>query len=203
MKRTIDGANGSANVTRRGVIVGAGSVAGLFALGFAGRAFAGEPSLVRPPGGQNEERFLSLCLKCDKCRSICPLGCISTATLEDGIVNARTPYLDFEKGYCDFCNLCIDVCPVRAFEPFDPTVDKVGIAVVDENECVAWKQAGCTVCAEACPFGAIALSETGKPIVDADVCNGCGLCENVCPSASYMHYTGARRRGINVERSQA
>ncbi|WP_304854088.1 4Fe-4S dicluster domain-containing protein [Adlercreutzia caecimuris] len=203
MKRTIDGIDGSANVTRRGVIVGALSVAGLFALGFTGRAFAGEASLVRPPGGQDESRFLSLCLRCDKCRSVCPLDCISTAPLEDGIVNARTPYLNFEKGYCDFCNLCIDVCPVRALEPFDPSVNKVGIAVVDEDECVAWKQTGCTICAEVCPFDAITLSETGKPIVDIEACNGCGLCENACPSASYMHYAGARRRGINIEGGQA
>ncbi|MCI8468251.1 MAG: 4Fe-4S dicluster domain-containing protein [Eggerthellaceae bacterium] len=187
-------------LSRRGLIVGAGCFAGMIALGGVGRAFAGDGGLVRLPGAQDEERFLAACLKCDKCRSACPQDCVSVARLEDGLLNARTPYLDFHKGACDFCGRCIEVCPTGALAPFDPASERLGVAVIDAAECIAWKQGGCVRCVEACPYGAVVLNENGRPVVEADLCNGCGACEHACPSATLMSYSGSRRRGINVER---
>lgn len=187
-------------VSRRGLFAGAGCVAVMVALGGAGRAFAGDGELVRLPGAQDERRFLATCLKCDKCRSVCPRDCVSLATLEEGVLGARTPKFDFSRGYCDFCNRCIEVCPTGALLPFDPEQEKLGIAVIDEDECIAWKQGGCVKCEEACPYEAIALNEHGRPVVDENRCNGCGACEFACPSATFMSYSGSRRRGINVER---
>lgn len=175
-------------------------MAGMFALGGVGRAFAGSQELLRPPGGQDESRIWAACLRCDKCRSACHLGCIAEARIEDGVVNARTPVVDFHKGYCDFCNRCIEVCPTTAFSSFDPEVDKIGVAVVDVDECVAWRQGGCGKCVDACDYGAIELDDAGHPMVDADKCNGCGKCEYLCPSATFKSYSGSRKRGINVEK---
>lgn len=185
-------------ISRRTAVAGLGGVAALFALGGAGTALAGEGALLRPPGGQDEARFIGACLKCDKCRSICPEGCLTTCVLEDGLVNYRTPRADFRKGACTFCGECAAVCPTGALGPFDPAVDRIGVAVVDRGECIAWQKGGCRVCADACAYGAIALDAQGCPVVDEAACNGCGRCEQACPSASWRAYSGARNRGINV-----
>lgn len=200
MERKLGAAGQGTSLSRRGVLMGAVCVAGMVALGGAGRAFAGDGTLIRLPGAQDEQRFLAACLKCDKCRSACPRGCVTTAILEQGLLNARTPRMDFRKGYCDFCNRCIEVCPTSALEPFDPAVERLGVAVIDVDECIAWRQGGCIRCSEVCPYGAISLNEYDRPVVDEDLCNGCGVCEYECPSAKLTSYSGSSRRGINVER---
>ena len=164
-----------------------------------GVAFTGESQLLRPPGGQDEDRFESLCLKCDRCRSVCPCSCLTIATLENGVINARTPRIDFHKGYCNFCGKCADVCPTGAILPgFDPDGDKIGIAVVDHDECLAFRGGGCERCVDACPYDAIDFSAS-YPVVDASRCNGCGQCEYVCPSNVLRSFSGSRStRGINV-----
>ena len=187
-----------AEVSRRTLVLGACSVAGLFALGGASKALTGNDALLRPPGGQDEARFIGACLKCDKCRSICPEDCITVCVVEDGLVNYRTPRIDFRKGLCTFCGECIGVCPTKALDSFDEATDKIGIAVVDSSECLAYQKSGCRVCVDSCIYEAITLNDTGKPIVDADLCNGCGRCEYYCPSASYGTYDGSSNRGINV-----
>lgn len=186
-------------VSRRAFALGAAGVAGMFAVGGAGVALAGDGSLLRPPGGQDEEAFIARCLKCDKCRSICPENCLTTCVLENGLVNYRTPRIDFRKGYCTFCNECIEVCPTNALVAFDPAKERIGLAVVDTSECIAYQGAGCHACVDACEYDAITLNETEKPVVHADLCNGCGKCELECPSATYRMYSGSSARGINVE----
>lgn len=36
-------------------------------------------------------------------------------------------------------------------------------------------------CQRACPFGAIRMSDEGLPIIDSELCTGCGKCVAVCP----------------------
>lgn len=187
-------------VSRRTAIGAALGVVGMAAVGGVGVALAGQDELLRPPGAQDETRFLKLCLKCDRCRSVCPQTCITISTLEQGLINARTPRLDFHKGYCDFCGKCADVCPTGAILPgFDEAVDRVGVAVIDEDECLAFSgSGGCRKCIEECPYEAI-VAVAGVPRVIADSCNGCGICEHACPSGSLRAFSGDRkRRGINV-----
>ena len=35
-------------------------------------------------------------------------------------------------------------------------------------------------------------------MVDPALCNGCGVCENVCPALVYRSFSGGNRRGIKV-----
>ena len=189
-------------LTRRNIITGCGSIVGLALVGGAGAALDGDAELLRPPGGQDETRFIANCLRCDRCRSVCPQGCISIAHIEDGIVNCRTPYIDFHKGACDFCNKCIDACPNEALVSFDKDTERIGLAVVDQNECLAFRSTGCKVCFEKCPYEAITLEASNYPVVNESLCNGCGVCENVCPSASFGSYSGSDKRGINVEKKE-
>ena len=198
---------GNLKVTRRGLIAGCVGVAALIAVGGAGVAFAGDGSLIRPPGGQDEANLLGACIKCDRCRSVCPLNAVAVAHLEDGLVNARTPKMNFSIGYCDFCEghdglRCIQECPTGALkEGFNPDIDVMGVAIVDTNECLLYRSAAgmCSKqCIPACPYGAISQNEQGGLDVEEALCNGCGKCHYVCPSASYGTYTGSNLRGINI-----
>ena len=87
----------------------------------------------------------------------------------------------------------------RTIAGIDEETNRIGIAEIDEERCIAFQQRGCQVCVDACVYGAITLDAHGRPVVDADACNGCGRCEYLCPSASYLAYSGGRLRGINVK----
>lgn len=196
-----------AALSRRSFVAGGVGAVVLVALGGAGSVAGASEPLVRPPGAQDESRFLSLCIRCDRCRSACPQGAIGVGHLEDGLVNMRVPYMSFKRGACDFCGgdpLCVANCPTQAImEGFDPLRDKMGVAVVDSSECLLYRsnsRACSKQCITACPYDAVSYDETnGTLSVDEQACNGCGACECACPSASYGTYTASGKRGINVK----
>lgn len=186
-----------AGMTRRAFIGAcATTVACMGVGGIAWATDAGEDRL-RPPGGQDARRMAAACLKCDRCRSACPTGVIALSTIEGGFLAARTPVLDFHKGYCDFCGTCQEVCPTGALGPFDADRDKLGVAIIQKDRCIAFFQ-GCVECERACPYGAIVLDGAGVPVVDAAACNGCGVCEDRCPALVYRTFSGGTRRGVVV-----
>ncbi len=185
--------------SRRTFIKYTGGVLAVFLLGVSGTIESrGQGDLLRPPGGQDEQEFIAKCLKCDRCRSVCPTSVIGLANLSDGIRNARTPVMKFHLGDCTFCNKCVEVCPTQALQPFAMETVKIGSAEVKKEICIAWQSGGCTVCAEACSYQAIILDEQKRPLVDSAKCNGCGICENVCPALVLRSYTGGNVRGIVV-----
>jgi ferredoxin len=56
------------------------------------------------------------------------------------------------------------------------------LAKLERRSCLAWQRSFCTVCIEHCPIrGAITLDK-GRPVIHAEACDGCGLCQKVCPS---------------------
>jgi ferredoxin-type protein NapG len=68
-------------------------------------------SFSRPPGAMPEDEFLSLCLRCDRCRIACPYGVVRPITVSESVVLAGTPML---SGYCRRCWKCDPVCPTGA-----------------------------------------------------------------------------------------
>jgi ferredoxin-type protein NapG len=224
----------SSGISRRGLVLGGTGAAVMLALGGTVRALAGTNAPLRPPGAGDEAHFIGACIRCNRCRGACPRNAIVNCDLEDGIINARTPKLNFRTkfslayrrpegieqeallvdpypqllvaegtGYCDFCMLCIKNCPTGALRAFDPETQWIGEAVIDSEQCVAFaKLGGCRRCADYCPFGAISIDSNRRPVVDLTKCNGCGICENICPSATYRSYKGTVRRGINVEATE-
>lgn len=191
-------------VTRRNLIEGGIAAGALVALGGTVKAFAGEGDLLRPPGAQDEQSLLSLCIRCDRCRSACPTNAIGVGHLSDGIINARVPVMDFRSGFCDMCGgnfKCLAACPVAAIKPFDEHVDKIGMAAIDEDVCQLFGvSAHCNApCIDSCTYGALSLDGNGRLHLDESACNGCGACENACPASSYGSYDATGRRGINVE----
>ena len=183
--------------SRRTFLKMTGGVAILLGLGAAGKIIP-RKALLRPPGGQDETSFISRCLRCDRCRSVCPTSVIGLAHLSDSILDARTPVMKFHLGYCNFCNKCVEVCPTKALKPFDINTVKIGFAKVQKDICIAWDSSGCKVCISACPYQAITLDAQDRPVVDPQKCNGCGICEKVCPALVLRTYIGGDIRGIKV-----
>lgn len=180
----------SCGITRRGFLaVGVGSVALVGFGGFGAVSRQAEAAFVRPPGSRGDAELVASCNRCGKCFQACPYEIISGVPLAQSLVGYATPQLVFEHGACDFCMKCVDACPAGALSREVPAERDCGVAVVVKDACVAWDWSGCTVCHDKCPVeGAITLDSQNRPIVHADVCDGCGLCENVCPSASVRAY---------------
>jgi formate dehydrogenase beta subunit len=48
-------------------------------------------------------------------------------------------------------------------------------------------------CVSACPFGALSMGEDNLPVVDIELCTGCGTCERVCPKHIITLTSNSRR----------
>ncbi len=121
--------------------------------------------------------------------AVCPTNTLQPALGEGGIEAIGTPILVPRMGPCtQACTACGSACPVGAIEPFTAEEKShlyLGTARVNRNECIAWSAGRtCLVCQEACSYHAIAAEQQGGvgcPVIHADICVGCGQCENVCP----------------------
>jgi polyferredoxin len=159
-----------------------------------------ESRLLRPPGVRNEDEFLDKCVRCGECMKVCLKSALYPAAWQAGIEGIYTPLVVPRLGYCEYnCTLCGQVCPTGAI-PRLPVNDKqrevIGKAVLDKNHCLPFaKKINCIVCEEHCPIPTKAirsrevetlgldgkLRKVKEPYVVEEICNGCGICENVCP----------------------
>lgn len=212
-------------VSRRNFIAGAAGAVVVLGIGGAATLTPTDQNILRPPGGQDEEHYIGACIRCDRCRSACPRNAIEISGIEAGLINMRTARLDYRtgritsgfealqnhdnpyegllaavgEGFCDFCGLCIKNCPTGALQDFNPEQQWIGEAVIVPSLCIAFdKIGGCRKCVDYCAFGAIALDELKQPVVEPQKCNGCGVCENICPTSSFRTVSGLSQRGINV-----
>ncbi len=185
-------------VTRRQVVSGVVGVAALFALGAGIKQSRSADGLIRPPGSLNESDFLARCLRCDRCRSVCHLEVIAVADFSNGLINVRTPYLNFHLGHCDFCGDCARVCPTQAIEAFDSDTVKVGVAKLTER-CIGLRTGACRLCYDECEYKAITLDSRNRPVIHPDKCNGCGLCVKICPANVLQAFRDGSDRGIVID----
>lgn len=169
----------------------AGGIVGLQAVAYAMNA---EQEILRPPGAQGEADFESRCIRCGKCIEACPYQ--SLFALQSFVSSAAgTPTIDTRAKACRMCHdvPCVPVCPTQALRDVeDPEDINIGYAVIDHELCISFKGLRCEVCYRACPLidRAITIDYRANendsmhavfaPIIDTEVCTGCGLCVERC-----------------------
>lgn len=147
---------------------------------------SGKPAVL-PPGATEE--FADTCTRCYACVNACPSGIIRVK--RDGNLNELfMPELCFDNGTCEeSCNRCSQVCPtgaIRMLSHDEKWRTQIGQARVRKGRCLAWADNEyCMVCDEYCPYNAIETVWRGDiacPVVNPDLCRGCGACEYACPA---------------------
>lgn len=198
---------GSVDLGRRATLGAlASGLGGLFLmrLGPLPRGERYNPTLIRPPGALPEREFLKRCIQCGACMKVCPPNALHPAFSEAGLEGLWSPVLVPALGYCEFeCTLCGEVCPTEAIQPLplaEKKLLKIGLATVDTTRCLPYAYGReCIVCEEHCPIPdkaiyfqqvEVTLRDGSRrvlkqPLVDADRCTGCGICETKCPFADH------------------
>jgi ferredoxin len=165
---------GLPDLSRRGLIMAGGGLLLASMWGVGGLAGAGrDPSLIRPPGSLDEDRFLARCIRCGQCMRVCPTNVIQPALLEAGIQGLWSPAVNFRvgaSGCLPNCIACGQVCPTAAIRPLSleerqgvgefaaPGPIRLGTAFVDRNRCLPWAMdRPCLVCQEVCPVSPKAI----------------------------------------------
>ena len=159
------------------------------------------PLILRPPGALSEKEFLKTCIKCGLCVEACPFDTLKLADAGSG-KPIGTPYFEPRKIPCEMCEdiPCVPICPTDALDSklvsnekgLAINLAKMGVAIVDKEHCVAYWGIQCDACYRACPLLGEAIKlelkrneRTGKhsyllPVVESEVCRGCGKCEKAC-----------------------
>ncbi len=181
-------------------------------LGFGGIAWGAQVEegkaatmVLRPPGALKEPDFVRACIKCGICVEDCPYDTLILAKPGDDLP-VGTPYFVAREIPCYMCTdiPCVKNCPTDALNEslvsivkndkavYDINKAKMGVAVLDTKNCLAFWGIRCDACYRACPLidEAITIAyerneRTGKhamlkPEVNMDVCTGCGMCEHAC-----------------------
>lgn len=156
----------------------------------------GKNKPFRPPWAMPEEYFVDYCTRCDKCIDAC---------FDELIVKGRGgfPQMDFNRGGCDFCKDCLEICETDALtQLIDNNSDNSSAnksdnkravylppwhikATIDLTNCLSMNATICRSCGESCEDEVIRfdlkLGGIAEPLLDSERCTGCGSCLSVCP----------------------
>lgn len=154
------------------------------------------PYALRPPGALLEKDFNAACIKCGQCVNACPYDTLKLAG-SGGNLPIGMPYFEPRNIPCYLCPdiPCMKACPTGALSPElkDINDSRMGLAVIDLENCLSWKGLRCEICHRECPLKGKAITlelhpraqskhTMFYPIVNSDACTGCGICEKACPT---------------------
>lgn len=163
---------------------------------------------IVPPGSKGLLHLGSHCTACQLCVRACPEGVLRPST---GLDTFMQPRLEFTDAYCrPECTACSQVCPAGAILPLDTALKsstKIGRAVVDLDLCISANGQFCGNCSRQCPSGAISMvpADPGQPdrklmpVVNDELCIGCGACEYNCPVGTAGIIKSSDHSAIHVE----
>ena len=143
--------------------------------------------LLRPPGAISERKFLQACSHCDECIHACPKDAILRAPKKMGFLVFNTPYIDPLRNPCVMCSdlPCISACPDEALLPVQELTDvNMGYAILDKKKCQAYGDTFCQQCVIDCPVPGAIHQVDDKPIIDKNICTGCGVCMRSCSTVN-------------------
>lgn len=149
---------------------------------------------ITPPGAVDVKRFNSRCTACHLCVSKCPSNVLTPTFLEYGLIGMLQPAMQFQHGYCNYkCTICTEICPNDALEKITEKQKKtlqVGhVHFIKENCVTVTDGTDCGACSEHCPTQAVSMQpykgDLRIPVIDQNLCVGCGGCEYICPTRPY------------------
>jgi len=131
--------------------------------------------IVRPPYFGDSSAFD---IECQNCEGLCATSCQEHIIV---IGEDKTPYLDFSKSGCTYCDECATACEVGVL-----TVEnKKNIDVhvhINQSTCMSWEGVMCFSCKDPCLEDAIDFKAMFMPTIDENKCTSCGFCISRCPS---------------------
>lgn len=149
---------------------------------------------LRPPGAVAD--FAAACIRCGQCVQACPYDSVQLVPT-GGAAGSGLPRIVPREAPCVMCEPlhCVKACPTGALNPglTDITQARMGLAVIDIEHCLSWQGLRCEVCFRVCPVQGQAIRLVSQqrqlskhamfvPLVQAEACTGCGLCEKRCPT---------------------
>jgi ferredoxin len=178
---------------------------------------------VRPPGSVPEREFLQMCIRCGECFKACPNDVLQPLGFEQGLEGLWTPHVKADWAGCESsCNACTQVCPtgaIRALPLDEKKAARMGLAIVNERTCLPHaSREACQLCVDECAaagYHAIEFIRVGTqadpagnpiedsgflaPLVRADKCVGCGLCQTRCYGINVAEKRLLRASAIVIE----
>jgi len=150
---------------------------------------------IVPPGAQSLRNMNTHCTACQLCVSACPNHVLRPS---EKLSTLMQPEMTYENGFCrPECVECSKVCPTDVIS-LTSLAEKSSIAIgqavwIKENCIVNTDEQQCNACQRNCPTGAIiqvARDPNNEkslkiPVVDKEICIGCGACEYLCPARPF------------------
>jgi len=130
--------------------------------------------IIRPPYYNDINAFATECQNCEaQCATVCQEQIIIIG--ED-----KTPYLDFSKRGCTYCDDCAVACPSDVLLMENKNEIYANI-VINKNKCLSWQGVMCFSCKDPCLEDAIDFKAMFMPEIN-DKCTSCGFCIGRCPA---------------------
>lgn len=202
-----------------------GGMAGAAAAGITLPKLVARPATtpVRPPGSVPENKFLQLCIRCGECFKACPNNVLQPIGFDHGFAGLWTPRVVADWAGCEpSCNNCGQVCPtgaIRALPVEEKRAARMALAIVNEHTCLPYAgREDCRMCMDECTaagYNAIEFQRVGgefdadgapiegsgflAPVVLADKCVGCGLCQMRCHSINVKNKRLLRESAVKIQ----